>query len=227
MSMSVITISRQFGSGGRQIGAKLAERLQIPFYDKTLFTEAASRSGIHEDFFAGAEARKDRLFANVFQSGTTSLSMSLDDRMFLAQVRTIQELAERGPCILVGRGANRILERRKDVLNVFIYAEQPFRLKQITEIYGVPREQAERSMRETDKNRAAYLKAYTGQILELPPVHRQRDDRHRSRRSDRRGGIPDVLMVEHAWHLPADWPENQKIRSVSQKSTLCFRKFFL
>ncbi|MGN0977777.1 MAG: AAA family ATPase [Faecousia sp.] len=165
MRMSVITISRQFGSGGRQIGAMLAKQLNVPFYDKALFAQAAERSGIHRDFFESAESRKDRLFANAFQPSPGAASMSLDDRIFLAQTQAIRELAEHGPCILVGRGANRILAERGDVLNVYIYAEEAKRLSRIVDIYGVPAEQAAKLLRETDKNRAAYLRDYTGQIF--------------------------------------------------------------
>lgn len=165
MGMSVITISRQFGSGGRQIGAMLAKQLNIPFYDKALFAEAAERSGIHRDFFEAAESRKDRLFANAFQLSPGTVSKSLDDRIFLAQTQAIRELAEQGPCILVGRGANNILAERHDVLNVFIYAEEAKRLSRIVDLYGVPMEQAAKLLRETDKNRAAYLRDYTGQIF--------------------------------------------------------------
>ena len=129
MKPSVITISRQFGSGGRQIGATLARRLDIPFYDKALFDEAAKRSGIHPDFFEKAELQNDRLFAYLFHGGAVPFNISLDDRVFLEQAKTIRELAEQGPCILVGRGANRLLEDRNDVLNVFIYAQRDIRIK--------------------------------------------------------------------------------------------------
>lgn len=164
MKPSVITISRQFGSGGRQIGAELARRLGIPFYDKALFTEAAKRSGIHQDHFEQAEQQRGRLFAYLFQNNSAgSFELSLDDRIFLAQAKTIQELAQQGPCILVGRGANRILEKREDVLNIFLYAPRDIRLRRITEVYGIPPDQAEKALRDTDRDRAAYLKAYTSQ----------------------------------------------------------------
>lgn len=164
MKPSVITISRQYGSGGRRVGALLAEQLGVPFYDKALFAEAAQRSGIHESHFAEAEQHSnDQLFAHIFDGVSMSGTLPLNDRMFLAQAQTIRELADKGPCILVGRGANRILKDREDVLNVFIYADQAIRVRRAVEMYGVDPAQAEKVVRDTDKNRAAYLKTYTDQ----------------------------------------------------------------
>lgn len=165
MRPSIITISRQFGSGGRMIGAELAKRLNLPFFEKSLSEEASKRSGIHPDFFEKAEARKDWYFSNAFLSSVDPLNMSLDDQIYLAQVHTIRELAERGPCIIVGRGANQILADRKDLLNIFIYADREVRLKRIIEVYGVPEKQAEKQMDLVDKNRAKYLKHYAGQMF--------------------------------------------------------------
>lgn len=165
MKPSIITISRQFGSGGRTIGAELAKKLNLPFFEKSLFEEASKRSGIHSDFFEKAEARKNWYFSNAFLSSVDPLNMSLDDQIYLAQVQTIRELAEQGPCIIVGRGANQILADRNDLLNIFIYADRKVRLKRIIEVYGVPENQAEKQMDIVDKNRATYLKHYANQIF--------------------------------------------------------------
>lgn len=166
MKPSGITLSRQFGSGGRQIGAELAQNLNIPFYEETLFHEASKRSGIHPDFFESAEARRSWHFTDLFQTGAGPLNLPLDDQVFLAQVKTIQELAEQGPCIIVGRGANQILSERKDVLNIFVYAERSVRLKRIVEVYGILESQAEKQLDVVDKNRAAYLKHYVDRTFE-------------------------------------------------------------
>lgn len=165
MKPSIITISRQYGSGGRQVGTELSKLLNIPFYDKALCEEAAKASGIHPDFFEQAENKSNRFLNNVFIGGGNPLHMSLDDRMFLAQVETIRNIANKGPCIIVGRGANKILSNRDDVLNVFIYANRKVRLKRIEEEYHVPHNQAESMLNITDKNRASYLKAYTDQTF--------------------------------------------------------------
>ena len=90
---------------------------------------------------------------------------SLDDRMYIAQAETIRKMAQRGPCIIVGRGANRILEGCGELLRVFIYAERAVRLKRTVDLYGVPEERAGKLLDSVDKNRAAYLKFYTGQVF--------------------------------------------------------------
>lgn len=165
MKYSVITISRQYGSGGREIGTQLAQRLGIPFYDKALCTEAAKRSGFDESFLEQAERQEGRKFSYLFQSNSYSFCRSLDDQMFLALATTIRDLAEQGPCILVGRGANRILADRSDALHVYLYADRQTRLKRIVAQYGVPAEQAEKVLHDTDRARAVYLKDYTDQIM--------------------------------------------------------------
>ena len=163
MKPSIITISRQYGSGGRKIGALLAEKLGIPFEDKKLFSEAAQRSGIHASYFEKAEQHSgDQPFAHIFD-GMASVSRPLSDRIFLAQVAAMRELADRGPCIIVGRGANRILQDRDDVLNVFIYAGMEQRIRRAVEEYGVAPDDAEKVIRHMDKDRVAYLKTYTDQ----------------------------------------------------------------
>lgn len=165
MKAAIITISRQFGSGGREISAELSQRIGIPCYEKALFEEASKNSGIHQLFFEKAEGNNDRLFTHSSSASFGPLNMSLDDRMFVAQVETIRSLAQQGPCIIVGRGANRILKKRGDVLNIFIYAERGIRLERAVDVYHVPKEQAEKVLNAVDKNRAAYLKYYTDQVF--------------------------------------------------------------
>ena len=165
MKYSVITISRQYGSGGREIGTQLAQRLGIPCYDKALCTEAAKRSGFDGSFLEQAERQEGRKFSYLFQSNSYSFCRSLGDQTFLALATTIRSLAEQGPCILVGRGANRILSDRTDALHVYLYADRQTRLKRIVAQYGVPAEQAEKVLHDTDRARAVYLKDYTDQIM--------------------------------------------------------------
>lgn len=165
MKYSVITISRQYGSGGREIGTQLAQRLGIPFYDKALCAEAARRSGFDGSFLEQAERQEGRKFSYLFQSNSYPFCRSLGDQTFLALATTIRDLAEQGPCILVGRGANRILSDRNDALHVYLYADRQTRLKRIVAQYGVPAEQAEKVLHDTDRARAVYLKDYTNQIM--------------------------------------------------------------
>lgn len=163
MKPAIITISRQYGSGGRTIGERLAQELDIPFYDKKLFAEAAQRSGIHRSHFEEAEQHSgDQFFGCIFD-GVSSASAPLSDRIFLAQAETIRELADRGPCIIVGRGANYILRDRKDVLSVFLYADFDLRVRRAVEEYGVDPAAAAKVVRDTDRHRANYLKTYTDQ----------------------------------------------------------------
>ena len=165
MSYSIITISRQYGSGGREIGTQLADRLGIPFYDKVLCEEAAKRSGLDPTFLELAERREGRKLAYQLQLPGAPFRLSLDDQAFLALAAAIRRLAEQGPCILVGRGANRILSDRKDALHVYLYADRQTRLKRIVEQYGVPAQQAEKVLQDTDRARAVYLKEYTDQVM--------------------------------------------------------------
>lgn len=158
MRYSIITISRQYGSGGREIGTQLADRLGIPFYDKVLCEEAAKRSGLDPTFLELAERREGRKLAYQLQLPGAPFRLSLDDQAFLA-------LAEQGPCILVGWGANRILSDRKDALHVYLYADRQTSLKRIVEQYGVPAQQAEKVLQDTDRARAVYLKEYTDQVM--------------------------------------------------------------
>lgn len=165
MKPAIITISHQFGSGGREIGAELSRRIGIPCYEKALFEEASKNSGIHQVFFEQAEGNNDRLFTHSSSVSFRPLNMSLDDRMFVAQAETIRSLAQQGPCIIVGRGANRILKNREDVLNIFIYAERSIRLRRAIDTCHIPEEQAEKALNSIDKGQAAYLKYYTDQVL--------------------------------------------------------------
>lgn len=165
MRYSIFTISRQYGSGGREIGTQLADRLGIPFYDKVLCEEAAKRSGLDPTFLELAERREGRKLAYQLQLPGAPFRLSLDDQAFLALAAALRRLAEQGPCILVGRGANRILSDRKDALHVYLYADRQTRLKRIVEQYGVPAQQAEKVLQDTDRARAVYLKEYTDQVM--------------------------------------------------------------
>ena len=124
----VITISRQYGSGGREVGQKLAEHYGIPFYDNELITRAAKESGFAEETFARAEdkATNSLLYSlamgiNVYGNQDFGFSgLSLDDRIFLAQSDVIRKVADDGPCVIVGRCADYVLKERKNILNVFV-----------------------------------------------------------------------------------------------------------
>lgn len=160
----VITISRQYGSGGREIGEKLAKELGIPFYDNELITRAAKESGFAESAFANAETKATNSLLYSIAMGMSAYgsheigytSLSLDDRIFIAQSDVIRNLAKEGPCVIVGRCADYILKDMENVVNVFIWADIKYRVKRATTLYDLPVNKAEESIYKADKRRANY-----------------------------------------------------------------------
>ena len=136
MSYTIITISRQFGSGGRTIGKELAETLGIPCYDQELISMMAEKSGFSEEQVKELDEKdtKMKLFATRVERALNS--SYLRSALWNAQEKVIRELAVQGPCVIVGRCADRILKDRGDVLRVFIHASDEFRAKRIVEVYG-------------------------------------------------------------------------------------------
>lgn len=157
----ILTISRQYGSGGHQIGIKLAERLRVPFYDEELITLAAKRSGVAEQFFHQPERNCIHAALWDFIPGA-ACERPLSDKVYLAQRAVICELAQRGACVIVGRGAGEALKSLAPVLNVFIYADIELRKHRAITEYGCPAEQIEAYIANIDKKRAAYYQFYTG-----------------------------------------------------------------
>lgn len=167
----VITIGRQYGSGGREIGKKLAERYGIPFYDNELITRAAKESGFAEETFERAEekATNSLLYSlamgiNVYGNQDFGFSgLSLDDRIFLAQSDVIRKVAEEGPCVIVGRCADYVLREREDVFNIFVRASMEFRLKRAIQEYGVEEKKAADFILKNDKRRGNYYSYHVGE----------------------------------------------------------------
>ena len=163
----VITISREYGSGGRVIGKRLAEELGLPFYDKDLITRAAEDSGLSPVVIAAAEDHtpSSLLYSLSTGGGLTNLlggtAMPLGDQLFFAQFDAIRKIAAEGPCVIVGRCSNYVLKDRPGALHFFIHADVDSRVKRITEEYGVPEEEAEAKIAKTDKRRATYYNHYT------------------------------------------------------------------
>lgn len=160
----VITISREYGSGGREIGEKLANELGIPFYDNELITRAAKASGFAESAFANAETKATNSLLYSIAMGMSAYgshemgytSLSLDDRIFIAQSDVIRNLAKEGPCVIVGRCADYILKDMNNVVNVFIWADLKSRVHRATTMYDLPVNKAEDSVLKADKRRANY-----------------------------------------------------------------------
>ena len=167
----VITITRQFGSGGREIGKKLAEAYGIPFYDNEIISRAAKDTGFAEAAFERAEdkASNSLLYSiamgmNVFSSQDVGFSgLSLDDRIFLAQSKVIRNVAKEDPCVIVGRCADYILKNQENVVNLFIRATLDFRIKRAIEVEGIPKEKSAEMVMKKDKSRANYYKYHSGE----------------------------------------------------------------
>ncbi|MEE3393671.1 MAG: cytidylate kinase-like family protein [Lachnospiraceae bacterium] len=167
----IITISRQYGSGGREVGQKLAEHYNIPFYDNELITRAAEESGFAEETFKNAESRATNsliyslaMGINVYGNQDFGFQgLSLDDRIFLAQSDVIRKIADEGPCVIVGRCADYVLRERDDVFNLFIMASNSARLERVVKIYGEDLKKASDIIAKNDKRRSNYYKYHVGE----------------------------------------------------------------
>lgn len=160
--LPVITISRQNGSGGREIGRKLAEQLGIPFYDYALIERAAETSPIDKSFFENAEISGSGSLLRHLSDGVRQ-NLSVEDRVFLHQSQIIRQIADEGPCVIVGRCADYVLKDRKNVVKAFIYADIDSRMHRIVHIYQEADEKVLDHIQRTDKKREQYYNFYSGQ----------------------------------------------------------------
>ena len=151
----IITISREFGSGGRFIGEALAKELNFAFYDKNIIEQVAQETGLSEKYIAerGEYALSHNRFSYGF-IGRTIQGNSVDDLIYQAQKNIICDLAEKGNCVIVGRCADYILRNRSDVLNVFIHGNKAEKAQRIMNLYGKTEQEALVLMKDTDKKRA-------------------------------------------------------------------------
>lgn len=160
MNNRIITISREFGSGGRTIGKKVAEHLGIPCYDSELLQKIAEESGFTESYIKDAgEYTPSGFLSSVFSN--RALGPTNEDRLWEIQYKLIQELAEKGSCVIVGRCADFILRDKADCLRVFIHASMEYRAERIVKVYGEREESPMQRLRDKDKRRAAYHRFYT------------------------------------------------------------------
>lgn len=165
---TIITIGRQYGSGGKEIGKKLAEYYNIPFYDKELLKVAAKESGICEEMFENFDEKPTTSFLyslvmDPYALGynAASFDMPLNQKVFLASFDAIKKVADEGPCIIVGRCADYALKDYDNKLNVFIHAPMTFKKSRIQEQYEVPEVKVKDVAIKTDKQRASYYNYYT------------------------------------------------------------------
>lgn len=166
MKKNIITISREFGSGGRTIAKQVAETLGIPYYDKELVKQVAVETGFDERYIEqeGEYAPVKSMLAYAFAGrGTQGVmnGMSANDFLWVIQRKVILDLAERGPCVIVGRCADYILRDREDCLNVFIHAPMTQRAQRIVRLYGESDQAPEKRLTDKDKKRKVYYKNYT------------------------------------------------------------------
>ena len=164
MKKRIITISREFGSGGRFIGEEVAKKLGIAYYDKNIINEIAEKSGLSPEYIQeNAElSPKKGLFAYAF-AGRDITGKSVEDMVYEAQRKVILELADKESCVIIGRNADYILKDRDDVLNVFIHGDTPEKIQRITRLYNVEEQKAVKMMADTDKRRMANYNFYTNQ----------------------------------------------------------------
>ena len=169
MSHFIVTISREFASGGTRIGEKLAAQLGVPFYDKMIIQMAADKSGLSPEFIEQSEEKASNSF--LFNLATTAHSSSsfvlqydtpVNDKAFFAQASVIKDLASRDSCVIVGRCADHVLRESPNLARIYIYGTLKDRIKNAVE-NGVPANGVEEKIRKIDKSRANYYKYYTGE----------------------------------------------------------------
>ena len=165
----IITIGRQYGSAGLEIGRKLAEELGVNLYDKEMLKRAAKESGLCEELFETHDEKPTNSFLYSLVMDTYSLGyssssyadMPINHKVFLAQFDAIKKIADEGPCVMVGRCADYALDDRKNVINVFIYADMDQRVRRIAQKYDLTDAKAKDMIIKTDKKRASYYNYYT------------------------------------------------------------------
>ena len=164
MTKRIITISREFGSGGRFIGEEVAKKLDIAYYDKNVINEIAEKSGLAPEYvLENAElSPKKGLFAYAF-AGRDMTGKSVEDMVYEAQRKVILALAEKEPCVIIGRNADYILKDRDDVMNVFIHGDMPEKTQRIMRLHNVEAQEAAKMMADTDKRRMTNYNFYTEQ----------------------------------------------------------------
>ncbi len=172
--LPVITIARQYGSGGHELGEKVAEALQIPYYDKALIAMAAKESGFSEEVFAHADERATNSLLYSMVMGNYGFAhrvsgvgdMPLNDKLFLVQSEIIKNAANKGPCVIVGRCADYILREFPNVLSIFVRGDKAARVERIVSKELCDRKKAPDFVQKKDKQRGNYYNFYTNRRWE-------------------------------------------------------------
>lgn len=160
MSNRIITICREFGSGGRTIGKEVADKLGIPCYDRELIQKAAEESGFNEAYVKEAGEYTPGSWLS-YALSNRSYGLTNEDRLFEIQEKIILDIAEKESCVIVGRCADYILKDKADLLSVFVHASVEFRSDRILRLYGKADKATEERIKEKDKRRASYYRFYT------------------------------------------------------------------
>ncbi len=170
MVNKIITISRQFGSGGGYIGKLLSEKLGLPLYDKKVLDIAAKDSGFSEEVLEYSEEMPitSLLYSIATGVGIHTASMGLQglplgDKLFLAQFDAIKKIAKEGPCIIVGRCSDYVLRDEPNCLNIFVHADMDARVERIMREHSMDEEEAKQKIAKIDKRRAGYYNHYTSE----------------------------------------------------------------
>ncbi len=158
---NIITIGREYGSGGREIGKRLSELLNIPYYDKEIISVASKESGIAEEIFYQNDEQHGSMIYSLMMGNYSMVSnfnneMPIFQKVFLAQFDAINKIADKGPCIIVGRCADYVLKDRNNTINVFINADNEAKIKRVSERRGINEKAAADRIKKTDKKRAQY-----------------------------------------------------------------------
>jgi len=161
----IVTISRQYGSGGREIGKKLAARLGIPYYDKELIILAAEKSGYARSLFEEADQKaSNSMIFSLMRAGSmaSAYDMPLNDKIYLIQSGVIQQVARQGSCVIVGRCADYVLQDKFPCVNIFVHADIKKRIERAVQLYGLSPDDVQSTLLKTDKRRETYYNYYTG-----------------------------------------------------------------
>lgn len=165
MNALTITISRQYGSGGRAIAQQLSKDLNLPWYDHEIISKAAQESDIGAWEFSAAENMElsEYMYAlSDINPGAGAQQLTYGERIFQAQSRALEKLADRGPAIFLGRCGNYVLQDRPNCVHLFICGSPEVRARRAVEVYGLRERDASREIRRMDKLRSAYYAANTG-----------------------------------------------------------------
>ncbi len=167
-SKKIVTITRQYASGGREIGMKLAEKIGAEFFDKKLLEEAAKTSGIHQSHFEENDEKRTGSFLYLLSTTYGQNGVPFDDTLFFAQLNAIQKIASEKSCVIIGRCADYALRDFDHVAHILISAPIEWRIKRAVEVYGIDAKKAPDYVKRIDKQRIAYYNYYTDKRWGIP-----------------------------------------------------------